>query len=107
MRGLQRKAFGFQIAEHGLYRPPLAITRERMTPPARTGQGQEFSRRESHHYEPHGFARGLVGTAEPAKTFDDHFISDFEMACDGGDRQRDKARAQHELIFAQTQDESD
>jgi hypothetical protein len=33
VRGLQREALCFEIAEHGLYRPALAISRERMTRP--------------------------------------------------------------------------
>jgi len=51
VRGLQREALGFGIAEHGFDprlrgNPALAITRERMTRPVGTGQRQQLAWRE-------------------------------------------------------------
>jgi hypothetical protein len=43
MRGLQRDAFGPEIAEHGLDRRSLTIVCDRMMRPAATGQPLQFT----------------------------------------------------------------
>ena len=107
VRGLQRKAFGLEIAEHGFYRPALAITRERVTRAAGTGQGQQFTGGEPRHHKPHRRGQSHIVIAEPAAALDDHSFSDSEMPRDGGNRHSGIAFAQDMLVLAQAQDEGD
>jgi len=43
VRSLQREALGFEISEHGFDGPALAMMRERMMRPAKTGQCQQLA----------------------------------------------------------------